>query len=92
MANVTFTSNLNTISIDFGVYSVATGITKSKWRIDSLICLFAKTDGSVIIRSSTGTDYPFSHSGAVGMKVDNINGETPTSQEHLYSLIGTCVN
>jgi hypothetical protein len=93
MANVVFTSNNNTISMDFNAVATLAQCKKSKWRYDAIVCvMLAPSDACVIVRNINAKDYPFSFNGVNGLPVDNVDGTVPTSNEHLYNLISSIIN
>lgn len=89
---VVITSTAESVSVQFNVYSAYTGFVRSKWRIEELVSVVEDINGTVTVRAKSGlSDYPFSHDGTKGMKVDSVNGVVPTSASHLFDLLAGCV-
>jgi len=91
-AYIVITSTAESISVQFNAYSSYTGFVRSKWRIEEMVSVVEDIGGSVTVRAKSGlSDYPFSHDGTKGLKVDSVNGVVPTSASHLFDLIASCV-
>lgn len=93
MAYVTITSTDKTISIDFGDYSgqqFPTGIVPLKRTITKNHRFYVELQSNCVesIITDNGQKLPLHFElSPFGLKVDTVNGVTPTTLEELYDLL-----
>jgi len=83
-----FTSSPSYITLEFNSYSEYNNYASVRWQKDEFAMVYLLTDGAVGIRAKHGAiDYTFSYDGSRGMRVETVNGVTPSSASNLYDLL-----
>lgn len=82
------TTSVNYITLQFNSYSAYNNYDSVRWQKDEFAMVFLLTDGGVGIRAKHGAiDYTFSHDGSKGMRIEAVDGVSPTTSSHLFDLI-----
>ena len=94
MAFITVISTTNSIKVDFGTYSgsaISTGNVPKKRAFQKREITFTLVPDESMIECNTSYNkltFPVSFDGSIGiLKVDSIDGATPTTNSHLYDLL-----
>ena len=88
MANIVVTSTLNTIVVDFGVYSSVVGYKKANFqkRMISIQLIFDLS--FVRVENSQGNNWAVSYATfEEALVIDFVDGIAPTDNEHLFDLL-----
>lgn len=93
MANIVITSTSNSVTVDFGVYASFLETYKQTWS-KSVIQNFRKVNdsGYIYVNMKFEKEWIVSYNGATGtFQVDSIDGVTPTSNDHLFTLLSSLI-
>lgn len=92
MANVVFKTGNSTVTIYFNDVSAASTVKTAKWRYDAIASVFLLHANAAVVVRTHNKDFPFSFNGENGLPVDNVDGVTPESNQHLFELISGIIN
>ena len=88
MANIVVTSTLNTIVVDFGVYSSVVGYKIANFQKRMISAQLIEDLSFVRVENSQGIHWSVSYATfQEALVIDSIDGIAPTNNEHLFDLL-----
>lgn len=91
MANITITTTINSIKVDFGAYASGLSISKGTWNRDEVGSI-TLNDVHVYMQMKGGIEWPLNYDiQDKGFIVDSIDGATPTSLDDLYTKLSAMI-